>query len=238
MNLSFARRQSGFGLGVILVLCVLPAEARGQLVLGEVDTFETSLEGWHAGDNSPAPPTIAANAGPGGSGDNAMQLTAIGGNFAGRNLVAINTSQWTGNYISQGVYAITLDFRNTGPTALTMRLAFRDPSVVSPTWFVTNLGYDLPAGSNWQNARFNLAESDVSRVQGTQSFANTFASVAEIRLLHNTALDFRGQTVVASLLVDNISAVPEPEMSAVVLALSAVAATVCLRRRRSASVQP
>ena len=170
---------------------------------------------------------IVPDVGPNGIGDTAMQITSSGGLGAGSQLVAFNTAQWDGNYISAGVISVTVDLKNTGTTDLTMRLAFRGPDPT--TWFVTSLGFDLTAGSTWQQAQFSLAEADLTRVAGTQTYATTFGSVSEMRILDNPALDFRGAPVVATLLVDNITAVPEPSSSATVLAFCAAVTAACLR---------
>ena len=217
-------------LAVLMGIGFLQPVVHGQLVLGQLDDFQGGLDGWQSGSPippNPTPPTIVPNVGPNGTGDTAMQITSSGGSGAGSQLVAFNTAQWDGNYLSAGVTSITVDLKNTGTTDLTMRLAFRGPDLT--TWFVTNLGFDLTAGSAWQQAQFSLAEFDLTRVAGTQTYATTFGNVSEMRLLDNPALDFRGAPVVASVLVDNIAAVPEPSSDAAVLALCAAATAACLR---------
>jgi hypothetical protein len=209
----------------------LQPAVRAQLVLGQMDDFQGSLDGWQSGlpvSPNPTPPSIVPNVGPSGAGDTAMEITSSGGLGAGSALVAFNTAQWDGNYVAAGVTSITVDFRNTGNTDLTMRLAFRGPDLT--TWFVTNLGFDLLVGSAWQKVQFSLAETDLTRVAGTQTYATTFGNVSEMRILDNPALAFRGAPVAAALLVDNVTGVPEPSASAAVLALSAVLTVTCLRR--------
>jgi hypothetical protein len=98
------------------------------------------------------------------------------------------------------------------------------------TWFVTNLGFSLAAGSSWQTAHFSIAAFDVTRVAGTDSYATTFGTVGEMRLLDNPSLDFHGVPIVATLLVDNVTAVPEPAATGLVFALIGILMTSLLRR--------
>ena len=222
-----------FGLVLVLFLLTLglpKSVLQGQLV-GSVDDFQSGLDGWDSGPVNPTPPVLVSDVGPGGAGDHAMQVTAGGVGTAGRALVAFNRSQWTGDYLSAGVSSITMELRNTGATPLSLRLALRGSDL--STWFVTTLTYNLPTGGGWQSAQFSLGESSVTRVQGTQSYGVTFADVTEIRLLNNAAPDLRGGSVSATLLVDNIAAVPEPASTAAVLGLTALAAAVYLRRSKA-----
>jgi hypothetical protein len=195
-----------------------------------VDDFQSSLAGWQSGALNATPPSLVANVGPKGAGDNAMQVTSSGGISAVRALVAFDTAQWAGNHASAGISSITLDLKNTGATELVMRLGFRGSDLT--TWFVTNLGYDLAAGGAWQNVRFSLTEADVTLVAGTQSYATVLGNVTELRLLDNPAIDFRGASIDGTLLVDNITAVPEPVACATVLGLGAIATAAFLRRCR------
>ena len=158
-----------------------------------------------------------------------MRIRAIGGGGAGRALVALNKqSQWSGDYLSAGVTSITLGLNNVGAGDLTMRLAFQGAD--NTTWFVSTLGYNIPAGVVGE-LQFSLAEGDLTRVQGTQSYGVSLGNVTEMRILHSTLPDFRGTIVVGNLLVDNIAAVPEPAASVAALALAAAGTIRWLRRR-------
>jgi hypothetical protein len=216
-------------MGWILVSAVFESTAQGQIVFGQVDDFDSSLEGWDFGAASPSSPMLVANAGPAGSGDNAMQITSFGGSGPGRTPVVLNNSQWADNYLGQGVTSITLNLRNTGATDLRMRLAFRGPDSI--TYFATTFGFDLSAGGSWQNAQFSLAEGSLTRIQGSQSYATVFGNVSEMRILHSASPNFRGDSIAATVLVDNITAVPEPGSTGVVLALAAALTAVVVRRR-------
>jgi len=71
--------------------------------------------------------------GPGGAGDNYLQLTSNGSDGSGGRLVAINVSQWAGDYVALGVTGISASLRNLGATDLSLRLYFADPVLGPPT---------------------------------------------------------------------------------------------------------
>lgn len=205
--------------------------ASGQVFLGQVDDFETDLGGWTVGtDNSPhpSPPTIVPGVGPAGPTDDSMQLQSFGGVGSGRTIVVFNTDRWTGDYIGAGVNSIRMDLNNLGVDDLTLRLAFRGPA---NSWFVSDSGINLASGSGWQTVTFPISEVALVQFQGTDDYATTLGEVTELRLLHAADPDFRGDSVVATLLVDNITAVPEPGMAAIPLGLAAIGTVVWLRRR-------
>ena len=90
-----------------------------------IDDFEDgTTQNWVVGllgAPSPVPPANVTDGGPSGAGDNYMQLTSLGGAGAGSRLVAINLSQWAGNYTSLGFTSISMDLRNLGDTDLSIR---------------------------------------------------------------------------------------------------------------------
>src|SRR5690349_14920068 len=99
-----------------LAVAVLVAGARASYAvsIGLTDTFTVNEDNWFAGGLGPpgqvppTPPTRIPNGGPGGAGDGFLQVTATGGAGAGSRLVAINGSQWTGDYLAAGVGSIGL----------------------------------------------------------------------------------------------------------------------------------
>jgi hypothetical protein len=214
------------GLGV-----TYPASA--QLVSGLVDDFETSLAGWASGDNNPTPAARVVDAGLLGLGDDVMRLSSSGVAGPGHGLVVMNSAQWAGNYFSAGVTSISFDVRNLGATDLDLRLAFN--SADTSTWFVTAPAFMVPSGSGWQHTQLSLAEADLARVAGSQTYGEVFGSVSEVRLLHSPGLGYKGEAVAATLYVDNITAIPEPAASAAALGVSAVVVAAWLRRRKALS---
>jgi len=129
--------------------------------IGLTDTFTTDEQNWFAGGLAPpfsippVPPDQKPTGGPGGAGDGFLQITATGGAGAGSRLVAINGSQWTGNYLAAGVNTIAMDLQNQGATDLTIRLLFENPMGGPPTdEAVTSFGAVLPAHSAWMHFLF------------------------------------------------------------------------------------
>lgn len=209
-------------------LATLPAQA---LTLGQSDTFEDgSTQGWQAGPAHPLPPSVVASGGPAGAGDHYLRLQAIGGAGPASRLAAENIAQWTGNYTAAGVTALTLDAANFGSTELWLRLLFdgSDGTNFARAWSAVPVV--LPAGSGWQTLRFEISPADL-QVQGGGNVALALSDTYSIRLFHSTASTFPGGTVVATLGVDNITAVPEPA-AAWLLALGLVG--LALHRRRGA----
>jgi hypothetical protein len=206
--------------------------ASGQVVLGQVDDFETDLAGWGVGLAHPAPPFIATGVGPAGALDDSMQLQSFGGiGVPGRTITVINEDQWTGDFPGAGVASVRMDLNNIGATDLILRVGLRGPL---NTWFVSSSGAALAAASGWQTVSFSLVESDLTRVLGSDSYASTMSSVSEFRLLHAADPAFQGDSIEATLLVDNITAVPEPGMGALPLGLAAIGTVAWLRRRARA----
>jgi hypothetical protein len=241
MSTNFNRPGSWRRLAVVAIsagaLGAAAATAQGQVLLGQIDQFTSDDQGWSSGADivHPAPPEQVPDAGPGGLGDGALQIEAVGGSGPGSRLVAINRSQWTGDFLEAGVTGIRLDLRNVGATDLTVRLSFA--GFLGSTWFSTTESVFLPSASGWQTAEFSLTEADMTRVQGAASYAATFADISEMRILHNPAPDLRGAPgTIGLLLVDNITAVPEPGATATVVMGLAGAAGVWLQRRARAGM--
>src|SRR5690606_11664924 len=122
-------------------------------VIGQVDTFQSlTTEGWFAGgamgSSPPVPPFVMDTGGPAGDGDAFLVITSFGGALPGGRLVAMNGTQWAGDYLASGIDAISMDVLNMGQTDLVLRLVFENPQGGAPTDLaVSTLGISLPAGS-------------------------------------------------------------------------------------------
>lgn len=212
MNLSTWR-----WVATLLMTCLTAVPTASAVSLGQIDTFEDgTTQGWTVGllgASHPAPPVNVPDDGPGGVGDNYLQLTAVGGGGAGSRLVAINLGQWAGDYATTGINRITLDARNLGTTELTLRLYLENPMGGPPTDEAITAGVTLPAGGNWTPVTFALDPLSLTVLTGD---VNTLLSnVTALRILHSPDPTFPGPALVASLGVDNIqaiaiAAVPEP----------------------------
>lgn len=200
----------------------LPAHA---VSVGMADTFESgSNGGWSMGAASLNPPVVVGTGGPTGAGDGYLSLTSIGGAFANSRMTVIAGPQWAGDYTDSGIEGITMQVRNSGSTDLDLRLRLAGPASI---FALSTTAVHVPAGSGWVSISFPLAPTDL-----TGQAVATLADVQQLRLFHGSTATFPGERIVASLGVDNITAVPEPAAAWLWLAgLAAVGARRVASRR-------
>jgi hypothetical protein len=195
-------------------LFAVPATA---IILGQIDDFQAgTLQGWTGGTSATNQPT----GGPAGAGDRYVRL-----NSGGASLGIYNMVQWSGNYAAAGVTRVDIDLSNFGPDPVSLRLMIFTPGCASGagacTAWTQTLPTVLPAGSGWVRVEFSLAEPDLTRVIGADSYAATIANVERLHLKHDPGPpDPPGvpAPVIAMLGVDNIVALPEPAPTAAFLA--------------------
>src|SRR4051794_4806856 len=117
---------TGGGLVRTMLTAALAAAMISPLMIaatvGQMDTFQdNTTDNWFSGgprgEMPPTPPHVVAG-GKGGASDLYMVLTAIGGDGPGSKISVINTSQWTGNYLTSGIDFIAMDLINLGSTIL------------------------------------------------------------------------------------------------------------------------
>jgi hypothetical protein len=197
-----------------LIFCALISVApcaRG-VTFGQIDDFENGLLGNWVGD-LPSVSNITTG-GPTGAGDNFLQIAANGMLGPGSRLIAYNTTQWTGNYAAAQITSIAMDARNLGENPIHLRFAFGDGSAI-PTWFASTDPIILAVGSAWQPVSFSL--SAMTRVSGTTALQAALTNVQAIRILSSVDLPpvggggARGDAILATLGVDNITAAGAPQ---------------------------
>ena len=200
---------------VWLLHASLPVSA---VVVGQVDTFESgTTEGWFSGGGPfgatpPVPPANVSTGGPGGLDDNFLRVVAIGGGGPGGRLTVINISQWAGNYVDAGIGSIQVDLNNFGASDLYLRLLFSDPFPGPPINVALSAApVFIPGGSGWVNEVFSIGPGDLTSTLGSVSEA--LANATELRIFHSPTAAFPGKGIVASLGVDNITAVAGPTVS-------------------------
>lgn len=200
------------------------------VMLGQLDSFQDgTTRAWLEGPPSPNPPVNIATGGPLGAGDRYLQDISTGGSGAGSRLVMFNTSQWAGNYATAGVTQIVGEMANFGSTTLSMRITLT--SGLTRFSSTSVMGSTLPPDGLWRTVTFDLAPSALTRISGSGTLNAVLSNVTELRVLSAAAGPaFLGDSIAATLGMDNLRAVPEP---AAATALMLGALPLALRRRRS-----
>jgi hypothetical protein len=208
------------------ILFVTVPCVHGAITLFQTENFDT-LGGWRSGNQNLNPPTLLADSGPLGGGDTALRVLANGGQAGGR-LVTFNNTTWTGDFTSAGVVTITADLRNLGTSALSVRIAFNGPG----GWWIT-AAEAVPTFAGWSSHDFDIRASALVASDGGTSAVATLADVTEMRILHSPDPDHTGTTLSSTMLIDNVTAVPEPSA----LLLFASIPLLLKRKRRFAKNQ-
>ncbi|MFM7244841.1 MAG: PEP-CTERM sorting domain-containing protein [Planctomycetaceae bacterium] len=198
---------------VLVTALVACSQFAFAITVGTTDTFTGSLDNWQKGISNPTYLSVVASGGPAGAGDSYMQSVADGGGSFGK-LTVFNQSQWDSNYVTDGVTSIRTDLLNSGTGALQIRLGLRNSA---GSGFISTTPFLLGTGSGWQTAEFPVTEAALTTVGSPGSYSSFLSSGFALRILHATTTgNLNGTTVVGTLGVDNVTAVPEP--SAVFLA--------------------
>jgi PEP-CTERM motif-containing protein len=197
----------------VLLAWVGPAPA--QVVVGRVDDFQdgTTLNWTNGGFNMPI---NVPNGGPNGSGDHFLQVMAQGGTGPGSKLITFNRVRWSGDFLNAGspgaaVTAVSMDLRApTTDPLLKIRIAMKSATNQSAPGYVSTTPFDLPNDGLWHHAVFAIDALSLTGINNPTALNTFLQSVAEFRILHsaNTSLD--GDSVIATLGVDNITPIPEP----------------------------
>ena len=188
--------------GLVAVAVAVVAAPAAAISPGAVDSFESGADGWHVGIPSPVPPVVMASGGPAGAGDAFLLLGSVGGSGPGNRLTVIAGPQWAGDYAGAGVDRISLDVNNLGATPLDLRLWLQGTGGAGA---VSAMAVSVAAASGWTPISFAL-DADALLGQPLAALADVF----ELRLFHADTAAFPGPPIVASLGIDNVSAVPEP----------------------------
>jgi hypothetical protein len=202
---------------------LLQSTAFADPIVGQVNNFEDgTTQGWLINllNMTPPPPEAlpvnVATGGPAGAGDNYLRLTSVGGPGPGGRLVALNlTPLWTGNYLTSGVLAITMDVNNLGTTDLFLRLYFENPMMGPPTDEAITSAVFLPAGSGWTPVTFLIGPSNLTTLSG--DLTTLLSNVTSLRIYNSPTPSFPGPGVAAQLGVDNITATAVPEPATILL---------------------
>ncbi len=208
----------------VLLLAIATESARGAITLNQIETF-SGPHAWSSGDPNPNPPVVLADSGPLGPGDTALRVSSNGGTGPGGRLLVFNQTSWIGDYLTPEILYITADLRNSGTTPLSIRLGFDGPGgrfVTAPT--------TLGAFSGWSQAVFSIQPGDLisPETNGGSDASATLANVTQLRILHSASAHYEGARLSSGFLVDNVRAVPEPRLAAM---LGLAAALGIVRKR-------
>jgi hypothetical protein len=196
------------------------------ITLGQIDDFQSLMTvGWTMGPNSPQLPFVVNTGGPLGANDAFVKAVSTGTTGANSKMIMFNQQQWTGNYISAGVTGITTEMANLGSNPLYMRVAIQD---TFGSEYGSTTAVPLPPDGHWYPVSFDMTASGLSFIQGGSSLNTALSNVGVLRILSaKNGPQFVGDTVQATLGVDDISALPEPSITPVIVAF-----TLCLARYR------
>ncbi len=232
-------KSLGSFLATSTLLSFLAVPATFGTTIGQIDTFEDgTTAGWVVGLLGAlhlAPPENVPRGGPGGVDDNFLLLRSAGSGGAGSHLTVLNPDQWAGNYLAAGIGTIRMDVANFGDTDLALRLLFEDPQGgPRQDHAFSKVPILLPAASGWATVSFPIDPAALQADAGSVDAALMNATV--LRIFHSTYSTYPGESITASLGVDNIQAiraVPETTPTLGLLALSLLAF-----RSRRAGVGP
>jgi hypothetical protein len=191
-----------------LLVCLIgtPLAAKA-LSSGQFDDFQDgTTQGWGVGGGT-QPSNIPGN-GPAGATDRYLQYTSRGGGGSDSRLIIFNQSQWQGSYTNAGITGISLELKNSGPTTLSMRLAF---FLNRTTGFSATTPFSLPADGNWHQASFALTSANFTTIGSPGTFNSLLGNfTGQLRILDSASPALEGDAIASTIGVDDIQAVPEP----------------------------
>ncbi len=213
----------------ILILAVTVSTiplASAVVSMTSVDDFFASSESWQIG-GAGIQPVRVASAGPDGLTGYLSHLSD-GSSANGKWLMWTSHADWTGNYLSAGITGISLWTNvSSGTSPVSLRVAFDGAG----GWFYSSA---LSIGSGWNAQLFSLNSANFTYAAGsggTGLYNDTFSGVTRFEILAGGgAVSYRAGgdllqagTSANTILVDNITVVPEPStLSLLVIGLGMV----------------
>jgi hypothetical protein len=198
--------------------CVMAASVVQAITIPQVDDFQDgSRQGWQG-----AVGDVLMNVGPAGIGDHSLLMTTTG--FPGgvnSRLIAYHggastpvATQWTGDWSAAGVRRIAFDVLNPNSVPLTIWLGIAGPAgpggAGNKDAHVTKTSFTVPPDEQWHSLDFRVLADDFVAWGANGSPAAALANVFQFRILHSSTQEWRGALGEASMLIDNVRAIPEP----------------------------
>jgi hypothetical protein len=199
----------------VIVLSLLIASQATAVTFGQVDDFqEPGAADWRGSQGGAAIPVRRTDGGPDGVGDAWLRVATSSFHLATR-----NKDQWTGNYLAAGIDAIEMDLNHLRPRAgvvLEIRIIIFGPGGPFASANLT----DPIATDAWQRYRFGLTAADLVHVtDGTGDLNDTLTDVRKLLIRHDradpTVPGEHPPHITATLGIDNIHAVPAPELAGI-----------------------
>ncbi|MCG8685022.1 MAG: hypothetical protein MI892_09125, partial [Desulfobacterales bacterium] len=205
---SFPSHQQLYTLAIIALITLNLPSLHARPIVGRTDTFaDGTTQGWGGSYPGYTPhPITVSTGGPAGPNDSYLQISTDGFHLATRN----QNRAWTGDYLSVGVKAITMDLKQlTGTNNIRLRLALLGPGGMFTT---TERTPSLLAQDDWTTHIFSLQAADLVHVSGgTGILTDTLQTVTKILIRHDSSVPSPPGThpphVRAAVGIDNISAV-------------------------------
>ena len=169
-----------------------------------VDDFAAGVMGWGGG----SVPQWQSSGGP--MGDGYLRVLTSQSNLATHTM----SDDWVGDYTAINAETISVDMKNeVGSDVLAMRLvlfgAHEAPSAAD-RW-TSSVAATVPADGMWRNYSFLLAQNDLTRVLGSDTYQNMITNVVQVMLRHDPGSPSAGGTPVSATLgIDNVRLAAAP----------------------------
>jgi len=228
---------------LLVVGIVTATPARATISHGQVDDFQPDPNGnsnnfgWGPGFKA----VVEEDAGPNGSGDDALLVTdgLVRHGSLDIGTDPSSTDQWNGDWTAEGVTGVRMDVRNTNDFDLVLKLGLAGED--GPNAFFAGDTYlsanaiVVPADNTWHTVLFDVTLAGWTNYSGSD-IEKALRKVTHLRVIHNLGTgsppEFKGGG--GEMYLDNITAVPEP--GALVLltlgSLSSLFVGRCSKRRR------
>lgn len=209
-----------------IAFVILASPSGADILLGGIDDFQGGTTmGWGGGSGA----SNISSGGPDGATDSFLQV-------GGENKFAVKNQdpRWSGS-LAPGVQSISVELMRpaTDPTPLEIRIVLMGVAAsnfANDRW-TSATPHVVPNNGNWNTYSFSVQESDLVQVQGMDTYANLVNALTVSMFRHDPApASAGGVSAPGTLGVDNIRAVPEPNV-AFLLILGA--ALIACRTRRN-----